>query len=197
MATERMVASGVELWATNNDYATAQGAASGIAEGFGYPVGGNNDYVGEAYDENNSPPFAIVRYGMLFDTSSISSFSSASLLLYVNEVYEASTFNIVVVSGADLESPIVGSDYGDLLNDVTSLGSISSAECAGGGWVEIPLNASAITAGGITKLALRSSRDISATTPKLNGEDSYRKLLRFSTVSGYGPKLSITETEAR
>lgn len=115
-------------------------------------------------------------------------------------------FDEVVVSGADLNYPPVLADYGDILNDTISRGSISglAVPLAHEGYADITLNAigrSEIIKG-MTKFALRSSRDIDGITP------TEREAIWFFTaqaanqadlcsVSGpfiVKPKLTITYT---
>jgi len=116
--------------------------------------------------------YRVTRWGLNFDTSSIPSgdkIVSATLKIYKNAgPYDMSGQNYTIVDGSDLGAPPVADDYGDLLDDVTSWGSIAASTLATGSYSNIDINAiglSGITRAGTTKLAVRSSTDIASTAP--------------------------------
>ncbi len=118
--------------------------------------------------------YAIWRIVLYFDTSGIppSAVIESAVLTFKAGTHNWSNTNflITLVDGSVAEDPLSIYDYGDLLSKVTSGGNqINTAD----GWVAgstktITLDATGrswISKTGYTKLALRSSRDISATAP--------------------------------
>ena len=112
--------------------------------------------------------YLIYRVGLFFDTSEIlatAEIGSATLTYSVKDKY-GPAYDIVIVSGLDLSEPLQDYHYHDLLDDIESLGSALAANA----WrlQHIPLNElglAQINKEGITKLALRSSKDISVIAP--------------------------------
>lgn len=145
----------------------------------------------------------VIRAAIRFDTSSLvagDTITAATLSLYGQADSSGVGFNVVIVSAADLANPVVATDYGDLLDDTTSGGSFATSSWALEAYNDISLNATGlswITKEGTTTLALRSSRDISQTSPKLNG-DYYNEEVQFypyDTINK-NAKLTITYTPA-
>lgn len=158
-------------------------------------------YVGQYYIA--APTEWSVQRGTLeFDLSSIptgATVTAATLSLYGFEDASDTDFNITIVSGADLTSTIVVADYGDLLNDTTSYGALTTAGLAIEGWNVITVNAAGLAivqtalSAGLIRFGLRSSRDISNTTPKLNGADAYEQVGFYGyTTTNKKPKLTLT-----
>lgn len=142
----------------------------------------------------------VMRSGIRFTGTSVlhsgSLLSAVTLKLYGKSAPQYDDWDVVVVSGVDIATPVVAADYGDLLDDITSGGSLGADQFSESAFVAITLNAvgrALINKGGTTILALRSSRDISATTPKRNG-DYYDEYWDFhaSGVEDKKPKLTIT-----
>lgn len=148
-----------EYQKTNAVYATAHNAAaSDVMAHDPIRIGQEAGYV-------------IWRAGAFFDTSSIpttATIMSAILKLYGLASILDTNFDLTVIDGTDLDNPSLHADYGELLNDTTSGGTISSSTWVVDAYNEIPLNSTGIgwiTKGGTTKLALRSSREINSDVP--------------------------------
>ncbi len=146
--------------------------------------------------------FDIYRAGSNFDLSSLSgTVTAVDVGLYGVGDNSGTNFDLTAVSGADLGDTYVVADYGDLLDDTVSYGSINTSAWVVEAYNTITLNATGIAVvqaamGSTLRLGFRSSRDISSTTPKLNGGAEYTE-----DVSWYGegtankkPKLTITYT---
>jgi hypothetical protein len=112
--------------------------------------------------------YFVMRAGLFFDTSEIpagAKILSATLSYRVAAKY-GWDYDIVIVSGDDLSEPLQPHHYHDLLDDIVSLGSAPAANAWY--WQHIPLNELGLThinKAGLTKLALRSNRDISVIAP--------------------------------
>ncbi|MBA7579049.1 hypothetical protein ES708_20915 [subsurface metagenome] len=132
----------------------------------------------------------IFRQGLLFDTSSLPSnaiITEATLYIF-SFTGDTMPDDIVIVNGQDLTEPLTPANYHDLLDEIISLG--STPFIAAYTWHEIQLNAlgfATINKAGITKLGLRSSRDIAAQAP------TRWEFARFaSTTRPEAPYLTIT-----
>lgn len=182
------------------DYTTAHDAASST-----YVDNGQSGFsVGQGYGSVVVPPgnpgFVIFRAGLVFDISSIPAGSTitAVTLSLIPWLDESDTdFNIVIVSGADLADTLVETDYGDLLDDIVSRGVLSTLTMVLGDYNNIVLNSSGIAdvqsaIGNNARFGIRSSRDISSTTPKLNGANAWEYVGIYGIEVGYKPKLTIT-----
>lgn len=160
------------------------------------------------YNIESFPPaygdyFFIGRAGFVFDLSSLPSgaiIAAATLSLYgMSDYSDTADFNITIVSGVDLGNTFVIADYGDLLNDTTSFGALTTVGFLLENWNIITLNATGVAAvqaalaNGVIRFGLRSSRDISSTTPKIdpNYNDEYVNFYSHSTANKK-PKLTIT-----
>lgn len=115
----------------------------------------------------------ISRSGISFAVSP-ASIVAASIFLHLNNNYLDTTdghFDTILVSGADLADTLVAADYGELLDDVTSFGSINSANITLNDWNEIPLNAAGLVAlnaalaSGKFRVGVRHSKDVNDTPP--------------------------------
>jgi hypothetical protein len=150
--------------------------------------------VGQYWDK---VAFSIFRGALFFDTSSLpddATISSAVLSLYGNEDDSYEEFEITVVDGSGLNEPLVGVDYGNLRSQTVSGGSFDTSGFSTSGYNDIPLNETGIgwiSKTGITKLGLRSSRDIAATEP---GGGEYVLVYASEKGVGYQPKLAVTYT---
>jgi len=177
---------GGHLSLSDNVYATAQ-AGAGV-----YTQSTLRD-VGQIY---YNPGYIVYRLGSAFDTSSLGAgvtITSATLSLYGWSDDSDTDFDITIVSGADLADKLVDADYQDLLNDTTSFGSLSSASFVEGAWNVITLNPTglaAISKTGATRFGIRSSRDISATTPTGFEEVQFEGAF----VGNHPAQLSVTYT---
>jgi len=179
------------IFAAGNSYSAVHGALWGNVLDL-------NNYlnVGQALSPH-ATWFEVQRGALFFDTSSLpddATISSAVLSLYGKAKYGTVDFLITVVDGSVLHEPLVGADYGALRDQVVSGGTFHTSGFNTGGYNDIPLNETGIgwiSKTGITKLGLRSSRDIAAIAPST---------LEFVTVypseegEGYRPKLVVTYT---
>ena len=118
-----------------------------------------------------SAQYAIYRNGLFFNTSTIPSDAaiiSATLSVYGVADSSLTDFNLTIVNGSALSNPYNANDYGALLAATASGGILSSTAWSNTSYNEIPLNSIGlgfITKAGTTKVAIRSSRDISSTRP--------------------------------
>jgi len=177
------------------NYTTAHDAGAG-AFWYGLNTVGQASYIagGTSYWE-------VYRDCLLFDTSSLpdnATITAVTLSLYCEFDQSGTDFDIVVVSGADINDPPVLADYGDLLDDTVSRGSINTSSIVANAYNDITLNAtgiSEISLTGVTKFGLRSSRDISSTSPGVP-PPTHSEYVEFSLSStpNQEPKLVITYT---
>ena len=157
-------------------------------------------YFGQWYQEAGGFfYYQIERGGFIFDTSALPAeavITAVTLKLYgQHKNDDDATFDITVVNGADLQNPMVLADYGELLDDTISLGSINSADWSLTGYNNIALNAAGIALinkTGNTLLAVRSSRDINSTAPTPISLWSEAVECWVHTDTGKEPKLEIT-----
>ncbi|MBA7579666.1 hypothetical protein ES708_21540 [subsurface metagenome] len=112
--------------------------------------------------------YFVMRAGLFFDTSELPDDAEIieAILTYSCWAKYGWDYDIVIVSGDDLSEPLQQHHYHDLLDDTESLGSAPAAES----WrlQHIPLNELGLThinKTGLTKLALRSNRDIDVIAP--------------------------------
>ena len=178
-------------------YATAHDAASGTSgEGANYLL------VGQETTFSGAIKYLISRSGLHFDTSSIpdgATITAATLRLCVIQLRtDISNFNIHVVSGADLDDPLVGADYGDVLNDTVSRGVINTADADfGDNVIDIDLDPTGIgeiSKTGTTKFALRTSDDIDSTSPPATNNKFNRVMFGSVESAGQEPQLIVTYT---
>ena len=151
--------------------------------------------IGQDYASGEASPYAVWRAVMPFDTSGLpdtATISAATLALYVSSLEDKSDtdFDVTVVSYSGDNPPAVD-DFSELGS--TSGGSISTADWTGEQYNNITLNATGrgwISKTGSTLLGLRSSRDISNTTP--SGREYAGVWSANRTGTTYDPKLTIT-----
>ncbi len=129
-------------------------------------------FVGQTHITTIGRKYRIRRAGFFFDTSILPDdveLTRAVLSLYVALLGRDVNYDVVIVSGGDLDSGgLVEADYGELLNEEISRGLINSSDLVQGAYNDILLNAigrSEISKTGITAFALRSSRDINSIEP--------------------------------
>ncbi|MBA7549626.1 hypothetical protein ES705_42116 [subsurface metagenome] len=134
--------------------------------------------------------YLILRAGLFFDTSSIPSASKIiSASLYFRTKYSYGWDNeFVIVSGDDLSEPLQIHHYHDLLDDTASLGSTPQIEWKTRYTITLnDLGLAKINRQGVTKLALRTRRDID-TIPPTAWDHTYI----YASESRYKPYLTIT-----
>ena len=144
--------------------------------------------------ELTSDMYLIYRAGLLFDTSEIpddAQIGSATLTYRVYAKY-GPPYDIVIVSGEDLTEPLQDHHYHDLLDDIESLGSAPAANAYYNQHIALnQLGLAKINKQGITPLALRSSKDISATPPT-----AWEHQRAHSAEAAIKPYLTITYQKA-
>jgi len=123
------------------------------------------------------------------DTANI---TSASLNLYIKFDNSYKDFNITIQNGQPTypHRPLIGTDY-DLSHYSENGGGKNTSEISGD-WFSIPLNETGrgwIDKSGITKLCLRSSKDIDNTAPTTA---EYIQYFTHEKGEGYKPYLSVT-----
>lgn len=134
--------------------------------------------------------YLILRAGLFFDTSSIPNASKIiSASLYFRTKYSYGWDNeFVIVSGDDLSEPLQTRHYHDLLDDTASLGSTPQIEWKTRYTINLnDLGLAKINRQGITKLALRTRRDID-TIPPAAWDHTYI----YAAESRYKPSLTVT-----
>jgi hypothetical protein len=144
------------------NYATQRAKTSGYADTL---------YVGQY---KVSGEYEVERMAPLFDSSVVpagATISAAYIRMFVQAKYDSTGFNCVVQNGqpARPSNPPVGADF-DMTFYAGDGGSATVAGLSPGDYIQIDLNATGITwiqtgAGAVTKLMIRSSRDIAGTTP--------------------------------
>lgn len=154
---------------SNTDYGTCHDAANGNNKDVGYGA-----YVGQRL-----LPFAlreIWRGVVVFDTSVLPIYctiDSAKIQIGVANLYLDTDFTLHVVNGDFSYPTLAYSDYGDLLNETTSYGSILASDMSTEDYNDIDLDAAGIaqiSKTGYTKFAFRSSKDILSSDPS---DDEY------------------------
>lgn len=150
-----------------------------------------NGYIGQQKTEAFG--YYIYRVAFYFDTSSISegaTISSVVLQLYVGSIDEPVEFDVVAQSGQPTypHIPPVEGDYYHT-NYSGDYGSANTEDLSTGAYNNITLDTDIITKAGITRIMLRSSRDIANTAPT-----TYERISFDGTTQR--PKLVITYTEA-
>jgi len=112
--------------------------------------------------------YTIMRAGLFFDTSSIpddATIDCVELFLYGYGDHSNIDFEIRVVSGESLSRPMSTSNYHDLSGETSVLGSMHTSEWTILGYNTIEIDSTAVNKAGVTKLALRSQRDIDSVIP--------------------------------
>ncbi len=174
------------------DYNAAHVVASLVVDGQKEPV------IGQLYAA--TPVYAIFRSAVFFDTSSLPDnavITSATLSLFGSSDGSDTDFDITVVNGSLLNDPLVLGDYGYLLNQTTSGGVFNTTGFSTSGYNDIPLNSVGmgwISRTGMTKLGLRSSRDIEANDsfPNINEVVTFYPSEYDDSSSDYSPKLVVS-----
>jgi len=174
-------------------YATIQAATTGTVSDTLDNVRAGQSLAGETYH--------VYRGAVFFDTSSLSESAiiSAAVLSFYGYYNSSDTdFNVIVTNGQPTyphDSMVVG-DY-----NKTNYSGEGGSYATSGGWSTVGYNDITLTStgrgwinkgdGATTKLVLRSSRDISATTP--SGRE---QVIGYDAEEGAGkqPKLVVTYT---
>ncbi len=143
--------------------------------------------------------FELYRAALFFDTSSLAedaNITAATISIYGSGDDSSTDFNITLVSGAELDDPLVSSDYyPDLYLATESRGTLSTVSFKTNGYNNISFNSagiSEISKTGTTKFGLRSSRDINYYEPWTTERISF--YANEIADSNKKPKLSVTYT---
>jgi hypothetical protein len=180
---------------TNSVYATARTStyASTVSWGWNYCS------VGQFYETYSG--YRIYRSALYFDTTALESgitITAADLKLYGSLDVSTVDFNITMQTSAGTypHDPPQSTDYNMANYTTTSVGVLSTAGFSTNGYNTLNFNAadlSMINKGGMTKLFLRSSRDIAGTVP--TGLE-YIHFYSYERGDGYWPLLEVTFTAA-
>lgn len=178
-----------ELAGQDADYETCHDAADAHHSSSGtHSLMGQNLVAGT---------YSIWRSVLFFWTAAIPAtaiIGKASLKIYGEWDRSDTEFLIQVVDGSDVHDPLVNSDYGALLDEVISFGYRQSSVWITEGYNLIVLNSAGVAAInklGMTKLAIRSSRDIGEDTP---AGMEYVSYYNADKGAGYKPILEIEYT---
>lgn len=122
-------------------------------------------YIGTRTDGGNTTAYRarIYRGFLIFDTTAITgTITTASLRLYVEDIYTKQDYNLVVQIDDDFVYPHIPLDNDDYEQDQYDgdYGSIDADDITENNYVTIALDPDVINKGGWTKICLRSSRDI-------------------------------------
>ncbi len=164
--------------------------------------GGQAFAVGQNYSTVTG--FTVNRGGLFFDTSSLPdscTITAATLTLTCGGAVSRTHSDLTVVSGADIGASLVVGDFGDLLSRTISYGATTTDGWATDTAKDIIINAAGlatISKTGVTKWGLRTSRDISNTTPDIDGTNNGEYIFIWASeetetgTGAYRPKLVIT-----
>lgn len=147
---------------------------------------------------SNDDDFDIWRGLLEFDTNDLGEddvIDEAQVILYVGQPRKVTAdFNLCLVGAGSVDTPVEAADYNTLMGQTTVLGEVAFATPAiNSGWVVIPLNASGIAAiiwGDYTRFGLRSSNDISETSPG-TGEKKQEWVEVRNSNTDYKPRLVV------
>jgi hypothetical protein len=155
-------------------------------------------YIGQRKTADAQPVYYIYRGFVFFNTSSLPSnayIDNATVSLYKNSDYSNTDFDITIQNGQPTypHDPLISGDY-DKTHYSGNGGSLNTTGFSSG-YNDINMtNYSWLTKEGMTKLCLRSSRDINGKAPSgLLGSNEY-VIVRSANWpgKGYDPKLVIT-----
>ena len=179
-------------WIENSSgsYVTARNASGGSVS-----ASAMNFYVGQKFDPMG---YFIYRGFTFFDTSAIpddATIASATLSLYGEVDASDQDFFLIIQNGqpASPHDPLQSDDYYHG-NYSGNGGSLNTTGFSSSGCNNITLNSTGrswINKTGMTKLCLRSSRDINSVAPTIN---EYVRIYTSEQGSGYKPKLIVVYT---
>jgi hypothetical protein len=178
------------------DYDTVHDAANAD------DVYNDNDVIGVGQANEGGGYWKIWRGVLQFDTSAIgtATIASAEIIMLVSGLVNVdNAFDLTLVPATDVSFNLVAADYGDLLDDTTSYGTVTFAVGNHNRKVIIiTLNSAGIAAinkTGTTIFGLRSSRDISDTEP-VGDVEEYIVLEGTGSGSEFVPRLVVELNEA-
>jgi hypothetical protein len=174
------------IWKSDKTYNTAWSAPSGT-------VDSSSTYLSIGQTLSSSV-YYLYRGFVLFDTSSLPSnayLDSAVLSLYKKDDFSTTDFLLTIQNGQPTypHNPLQATDYGKSLYSGNG-GSLNTANFVNGRNNITLTNLSWVNKIGTTKLCLRSSRDISGTTP--TGNEYVNVYSANAPLQGEVPKLIIT-----
>jgi parallel beta-helix repeat protein len=174
------------IWKSDRVYNTAWSAPIGT-------VDSSSTYlsIGQKF---SSSFYYIYRGFVLFNTASLpwnAYLEGAILSLYKKDDFSTTDFNLIIQNGQPTypHNPLQTPDYNKMLYSGNG-GSLSTANFVNGRNNITLTNLNWVNRTGITKLCLRSSRDISGTTP--TGNEYVNVYSANAPTTGYVPKLIIT-----
>jgi len=176
------------IYNSGTNYNTVRTSSSGTVDSSG-------SYITIGQKTDNSavpPPYYIYRGFVFFNTSELPSnayLDSATLSLYKKDDYSSADFDITIQNGQPTypHDRMQSSDYNK--NNYSGNGGTFNTSYFTSGYNDISLtNLNWINMTGITKVCLRSSRDINGNTPTGN---EYVTVYANEQGDGYQPKLSI------
>ncbi len=168
-------------------YSTVQSASSGTVYDDGLSL-----YIGQRYNILGKYLYELYRSYVFFNTSQIPEncvVTNTTLSLNLNGDYSTTDFDVVIQNGQPIfpRYPLESGDYNK--NYYTGNGGSFNTSSVTNGYNNITLaDNSWVNTEGMTKFCIRSSRDISATTP--TGSE-YIKVDSRDALFGYAPKLTI------
>jgi hypothetical protein len=172
------------IYNSGSNYNTVRTALTGTVNSSGIYLTIGQKKVGSTY--------YIYRGFVFFNTSVLPSnayLDTATLSLYKKDDYSTTDFDIMIQNGQPTypHKPMQSSDYN--MNDYSGNGGTLSTSRFTNGYNAITLtNLNWINKTGMTKLCLRSIRDINGNTPT---GDEYVNVYANEKGSGYQPKLVI------
>lgn len=155
-------------------------------------------YVGQILDGST---YYIDRSALYFDTSVLSTsitITGVDLKIYGDSDYSATDFDITLQQGGTTypHDPLVFNDFNKTNYTTTSVGVLSTIGFSTVAYNTLSFNAadfSMVSKTGVTKLFVRSSRDIAGTAP-IGREDV--SFYTYEKGTGYWPQLVVTFTAA-
>lgn len=173
---------------TNADWTVARNAADGT-------IAGDTQTLSFGGSQNNSPGFELDRAFFLFDTSALpdtDTISSATLSIFDGSNGNTNTDSITyhIVSSTPASNTAIGTADHDQVGSI-SFGSKALSTFSNSTFADFTLNASgiaAITATGVSKFALRGSRDIDDVDP--TGVNRFD--VTYADSASNDPKLVVT-----
>jgi hypothetical protein len=176
------------IYNSNANYNTAWSASTGTVSSSATYIS-----IGQKKTVPGVPNYYVYRGFLFFNTSSLPSnmlIDNATLSLYKMDDYSTTDFTITVQNGQPTypHNPLQTADYSKGYYSGNG-GDLNTAYFVNGRNNISLTNLSWITKGGTTKLCLRSSRDISGTTPTGN---EYVNVYSYEyTLPNHAPKLVI------
>lgn len=161
-----------------------------------------NHTVGQRYNQSGDGDYRILRCFIRFDLAELASgvsVVSAVMSIRARLALHYTDWNFTLVDGSDAANPLVKADYGDLLDETTSLGAVAVSTITPFTRFEITLTAAGrafleLKAEGVAIFGIRSSDDIASVLPPDYNQSRFTEL-NFETSIGSNPaKPTLTIT---